>query len=190
MLPGDVNHNGGCVNAIDLGQVRARQLTSTTNPGTAPNTYDIFNDVNGNGTINAIDLGVVNAAQKTGLPAGLPEGAPAGEGVPADTSCPPVIESTAWEAIDSGLANNTGNGSPGTAVGLEMFPDKLPSRPVDTVDRSRVRVKVKLDVPRAGVEVFFKAVDVDDPSANTAPVDDEAAEQTIAAPDRSRRRLL
>lgn len=69
-LAGDVNGNG-VVNAIDLGQVRARQLTTTATPDTAPIPYSAFHDANGTGNINAVDLGVVRANQLHTLPAAV-----------------------------------------------------------------------------------------------------------------------
>src|SRR5207247_378861 len=46
VLPGDVNQSGA-VNSSDTDDTRNRQNTSTTVPGTAPNTYDLLHDVNG-----------------------------------------------------------------------------------------------------------------------------------------------
>lgn len=71
--PGDVNRNG-TVNAIDIGQVRARQLTSLTNAGTDPNTYSVFKDVSGDGRINAIDLAITRANFLKLLPTREPDG--------------------------------------------------------------------------------------------------------------------
>jgi len=71
VLPGDVNRSGGAVDAGDLSQVRLRQLTSPTKPGTPPDrSYTIFHDVNGSANINALDLGAVRANQLKAPPAG------------------------------------------------------------------------------------------------------------------------
>lgn len=72
VLLGDVDESGS-VNAIDLGQVRARQLTSSTTGGS----YSVFHDLNGDGQINAVDLGLVRARQLTRLPDGEPASPPA-----------------------------------------------------------------------------------------------------------------
>jgi hypothetical protein len=96
-------------------------------------------------------------------------------------AAPPTIDSVEWRPINLGSDNqtlpaNTGNGTPGMDIGVQMFPDKLPTREPDTEDRSRVRVNVTLGQQTPNVRVYFRAFDIDDPSANTAPVDDETNE--------------
>lgn len=68
--------------------------------------------------------------------------------------------------------NNPGNGTPGTAIGQRVFPDK--DSPEDT-DHRIVSIKAWIFPAVAGVRVYFGAIDVDDPSANTGPVDNEGA---------------
>ena len=71
VLPGDVDRNGA-VNIFDTLAVRNRQGTSTTSPGTAPNTYSVFHDVDGNAAVNIFDTLAARNRQGTGLPAGQP----------------------------------------------------------------------------------------------------------------------
>ena len=71
VLPGDVDGNGA-VNIFDTLAARNRQGTSTTNAGTAPNTYSIFHDVDGNGAVNIFDTLAVRNRQGTSLPAAGP----------------------------------------------------------------------------------------------------------------------
>ena len=66
--PGDVNGTGGSVNSVDVVAVRNRQFTSTSNPGTAPDTYDVFHDVNGSGNINSVDVVAARNRVFTSLP--------------------------------------------------------------------------------------------------------------------------
>jgi len=60
ILRGDATQDGK-VNALDLGQVKARLNRTATNPGTGANAYSVFADVNADGSINALDLGYVKA---------------------------------------------------------------------------------------------------------------------------------
>src|SRR5207247_1664039 len=77
VLPGDVNQSGA-VNSSDTDDTRNRQNTSTTVPGTAPNTYDVLHDVNGSGSINALDTsGVRGQEGSTFGPTEAPQGPPA-----------------------------------------------------------------------------------------------------------------
>ena len=43
--------------------------------------------------------------------------------------------------------------------------------PDDPVDRRKVRVKAQYYQPTAGVRIYFRNFDVDDPSADVAPID-------------------
>src|SRR5437867_2745059 len=77
VLPGDVNQSGA-VNSTDTDDTRNRQNTSTTVPGTAPNTYSVLHDVNGSGSINALDTsGVRGQEGSTFGPTEAPQGPPA-----------------------------------------------------------------------------------------------------------------
>ena len=77
VLPGDVDRNGA-VNIFDTLATRNRQGTSTTSPGTAPNTYTPFHDVDGNGAINIFDTLAVRNRQGTSLPAVVAAASPFG----------------------------------------------------------------------------------------------------------------
>lgn len=72
VLPGDVNRSGGEVDGADVIQVRNRQFTDTGTPGTPPNLYTAFHDVNGNGLVDGQDVILVRNRQFTALPAGEP----------------------------------------------------------------------------------------------------------------------
>lgn len=61
--------------------------------------------------------------------------------------------------------------NPNVGAGLRIFPDK--KLPTETVDRRRIRVKAQYSTATAGVRIYFRNFDVDDPSANTAPIDVE-----------------
>lgn len=74
------------------------------------------------------------------------------------------ISSVTLQSIESPLAPNTGNGEPGTAIGLQIYPDALDG--FDAADRSTVRINVTISPPQQGIVVYFTAIDVDDPSAN------------------------
>lgn len=80
VVPGD-GQQDGVVNAIDLGSVRAEQLTNAGTPGDPANLYYEFDDFNGDGRINAIDLSLCRARQLTRLPRTEPAPPPAPAGV-------------------------------------------------------------------------------------------------------------
>ncbi|MCI0378569.1 MAG: Ig-like domain-containing protein [Gemmataceae bacterium] len=84
-----------------------------------------------------------------------------------------TVQTVEWVAVHSPLDANPGNGTPGpvTAVGLRIFPDKI--TPTDVLDRRKVEIRATVNPAIAGVKVYFAAVDVDDPSDNTSPVDQE-----------------
>jgi hypothetical protein len=74
------------------------------------------------------------------------------------------------EQQDVPLDNNPGNGQPNTNVGQRIFPDK--NTQGDGTDRSTLRVKATVapaSVPN--LRVYFASFDLDDPSANAAPID-------------------
>ena len=56
-----------------------------------------------------------------------------------------------------------------TGGGKRIFPDK--KIPTETVDRRKIRVKAQYFQPVAGIRVYFRSFDVDDPSADAAPID-------------------
>jgi hypothetical protein len=60
------------------------------------------------------------------------------------------------------------NDNPNTGGGKRVFPDK--NDPSDTVDRKRVRVTALTSLPSKKT-IYFKSFDLDDPSANAAPID-------------------
>ena len=64
---------------------------------------------------------------------------------------------------------------PEAALGKRIFPGK--TSPTDTTARDKVMVRASVEPPIAGVPVYFRAFDIDDPSANEAPVDDESQAQ-------------
>jgi hypothetical protein len=56
VLRGDANQDGA-VNALDLGQLKAKLNRTATNPGAGATGYSVFADLNADGQINALDLG-------------------------------------------------------------------------------------------------------------------------------------
>jgi len=60
ILRGDANQDGK-VNALDLGQLKAKLNRTATNPGTGATGYSVFADLNADGSINALDLGIAKA---------------------------------------------------------------------------------------------------------------------------------
>lgn len=59
--------------------------------------------------------------------------------------------------------------NPNEGYGYRMYPDdKIPD---DIVDRRNILVKAKYSEPQSGVRIYFRNFDVDDPSADTAPID-------------------
>jgi hypothetical protein len=71
VLRGDANQDGA-VNALDLGQLKAKLNRTATNPGAGTTGYSVFADLNADGQINALDLGIGKARLNTRLPAGEP----------------------------------------------------------------------------------------------------------------------
>ncbi|MFA6567845.1 MAG: hypothetical protein WCS96_06505 [Victivallales bacterium] len=71
-----------------------------------------------------------------------------------------------WIAKDSPLDKNENPGG-----GLRIFPDK--NEASDTADRSKVIVKATISPKIKDIPVYLKIFDVDDPSSDKAPVDDE-----------------
>jgi hypothetical protein len=75
-----------------------------------------------------------------------------------------TINSLVFQAIDSPLDTN-----PNTGGGNRIYPDR--TTPSDATNRRRVRVRATLSSASSGVPITFKSFDLDDPSANTAPLD-------------------
>lgn len=63
--------------------------------------------------------------------------------------------------------------NPNAGGGLRIFPDK--KTPNEQVNRRKIRVRAKYGANTAGIKIYFRNFDVDDPSANTAPIDNEAS---------------
>jgi len=84
------------------------------------------------------------------------------------TVTPPPLQSVGWVAdAVSPLGTN-----PNPGGGLMIWPDK--DTPTSNNDRSIVYLQASLTKAMAGITIYLKVIDVDDPSANTAPVDDES----------------
>ncbi len=83
-----------------------------------------------------------------------------------------VVQTVEWLGSEaSPLDANPGNGTDGTAVGLRIFPDKING--TDTVNRYYIGLRATIFPAVPHATVFCAAVDVDDPSSNSAPVDRE-----------------
>lgn len=59
--------------------------------------------------------------------------------------------------------------NPSQGGGRRIFPDL--DHPDDSFDKRRIRVRAQYSEPTSGVRIYFKSVDVDDPSSDTAPID-------------------
>jgi hypothetical protein len=59
--------------------------------------------------------------------------------------------------------------NPNKSAGWRIFPDK--KIPAESADRRRIRVKAQYYQPTAGVRIYFRNFDADDPSADAAPID-------------------
>ncbi|HLA94868.1 MAG TPA: hypothetical protein VK612_04045, partial [Pyrinomonadaceae bacterium] len=66
-------------------------------------------------------------------------------------------------------ANPGTDGTHTAEEGRRIFPDK--TEPTDGVDRSMVKVEAKVLPAAPGLIVYFGSFDLDDPSANAAPID-------------------
>jgi hypothetical protein len=86
-----------------------------------------------------------------------------------------VINSLTFERINSGdiaLDENPGPDgipNPDGSEGQRIFPDK--NTPTDGTDRSIIRVRATVLPSDPSINVYFASFDLDDPSANTAPID-------------------
>lgn len=79
----------------------------------------------------------------------------------------PELEKVEWAQKDSALDTN-----PNAGGGTRIFAGK--TAPNDTVNRQSVLLRAKLKTATANITVHFRIFDVDDPSANSSPVDDES----------------
>jgi hypothetical protein len=85
------------------------------------------------------------------------------------------VTSVTWAANSiSPLISNAGLG--GVGGGAAIFPDR-PSPMSSPDDYNTVEVKAVIQPPMADITIYFTSLDADDPSANTAPVDDENSTQ-------------
>jgi len=89
-----------------------------------------------------------------------------------------VITALDFERInadDIALDDNPGtDGIHTPEEGLRIFPDK--SDPYNTTDRSVLRVKATVSPSVPNLKVYFASFDLDDPSANGAPIDTKASD--------------
>jgi hypothetical protein len=98
----------------------------------------------------------------------------------------PVVRGLVFEDTYSNqLSQNNVNDNPALSIGKRIFPDKTDPNPtIDNVNRRVVRVKANVVPAQANIEVFFKNFDLDDPSANTLPVDDDSGTNANAEDNR------
>ncbi len=89
------------------------------------------------------------------------------QGSPKIFTLYPRILSVVLEPIDSPIDFN-----PNLGAGRRIFPDR--QTPNDITNRKKVLVKATILPARANERVFFKNFDLDDPSADIAPVDTNA----------------
>ena len=78
-----------------------------------------------------------------------------------------TIDSLTWESVNSTLDSNSKEGE-----GKRIFPDMV--SPSDSIQRNIVEVKAKISKAKEGVTIYFKAFDVDDPSAEGSALDYDA----------------
>jgi hypothetical protein len=76
-----------------------------------------------------------------------------------------TISSLVFEANNSPIDANPGNGQTGSNVGERIFPDK--NAPVDPIDRQSVKVKANVLPSTLNATVYFATYDLDDPSIST-----------------------
>lgn len=87
-----------------------------------------------------------------------------------EQSLPTSLSTVEFEPINSLLDLNPKYGAYPLTDGLRIFPDK--TTPTDPIDRTKVRVKATVFPAQAGQKIYFKTYDMDDPSFDVAPVDD------------------
>jgi hypothetical protein len=87
----------------------------------------------------------------------------------------PSVQSVVFESFNDATHGSTvepvnpGNGIQGSAIGQRIFPDKETGN--DNLNRRTVLVKATLAISRPNIKVYFKNYDLDDPSADSPPVD-------------------
>lgn len=82
---------------------------------------------------------------------------------------PSRVKSITYELIATDDLQIDAN--PNAGGGLRIFPDK--KTPNETTDRRKIRVRAKYYQTTPDIRIYFRNFDVDDPSANSAPIDDE-----------------
>jgi len=80
---------------------------------------------------------------------------------------PPQVVSVQWEQHVKPLTDNPA----AQGGGLRMFAERDDAAAQPSVDNQTVTVKATVVPRQAGVRVYFASFDVDDPTANTEPVD-------------------
>lgn len=84
-----------------------------------------------------------------------------------------AVTSAIFNAINSPLDNNPGNGEIGSSLGQRIFPDRI--APSDAIDRTIVTVEAKVEPAVPNLRIYFANYDLDDPSANVAPLDPQGS---------------
>lgn len=114
-------------------------------------------------------------ASTEGCPTPTPTPTPTPAATPTPTPTPEIkqvdlLPTTGEAGQLTANPNIVLDGGPGCAgrCGLRIFPDKR--APGDSVNRRRVQVRAVTSHP-SGTPIFFRSVDVDDPSTNAGPVD-------------------
>lgn len=85
-------------------------------------------------------------------------------GNPKTFQLSPVVQTTTFVDLISPLDAN-----PNAGGGKRIFPDKPELN--NQEDRNTVQVKVRISSPIAGIPVYFKPFDLDEPSTNSLPLD-------------------
>ncbi len=93
------------------------------------------------------------------------------DGACASSAClmtpPERVSSITYETLQTD--DLTIDLNPNAGGGFRLFPDdKVPD---DPLDRRKIRVKAQFNETKAGVRIYFRSFDPDDPSTNAVPVD-------------------
>ncbi|MDQ3799835.1 MAG: hypothetical protein M3384_10310 [Acidobacteriota bacterium] len=88
-------------------------------------------------------------------------------GSPKTFTLSPTITGVTYEQIATDDLPFSAN--PKEGGGLRIFPDN--KNPADQIDRRKIRVKARVSSRTAGVRIYFRNFDLDDPSADTGPID-------------------
>lgn len=86
-------------------------------------------------------------------------------GSPKTFNISPAVEST----VMIGLPESPLTANPNSGGGLRIYPHKR--TPTDTDNRSYVRIKAKISPAIAGVPVYFRSYDMDEPGTDSLPLD-------------------